>query len=449
MATFPGYRHDRTGKTMYVVLNNQAGQYWDDVAAAYETFVPADWGNYDITSTETPAASYQYIATVPATLTSDASVCVTLYEQVAGAPAIDDIVVASATFWWNGTIISTMPANVTQIDGELTNGNNATLKLKELNIDNDSGTAFSAIGSTVGALIVGSGGIGLNVSGSTTGMTIAGNTDGLALDGIAGTGLIATSYGGNGSGIIAVGNGSGHGLYINAGVTGDAVVFEASGGDALYLNAALSGIDIDADQIGIDIDAIVIGVDIDGGTFGMTINASNGDAVAFTSTGGDGDGLVVSGNGTGSGLAATGETGATITGGTGDGVAIFTNSGYGMHVRSVFSDGVFFEAGGFFGDGFICSGAGLGVDINASEINDILADTLALTSNRGEPGQLSPPVSADTNTKIDYLYKNWRNRKEQNSNLFKLYNDAETIIDQKSDISDAGGLFTKGEMESG
>ena len=73
----------------------------------------------------------------------------------------------------------------------------------------------------------------------------------------------------------------------------------------------------------------------------------------------------------------------------------------------------------------------------------------SMSTASGEPGQGIPPASATMAEKIDYLYKNWRNKKRQNSTLFELYDDAGTTVDQKATISEASGLFTKTEMESG
>ncbi len=107
MADFPPLRHDGTGKTLYVTFTNTAGQYWNTTGTpAYETLVPGSWGDYDTAATETPASSYQYIAAVPATLTTDAAVFVTYYEQAGGSPAITDPVVADAVWFWDGTGIS-------------------------------------------------------------------------------------------------------------------------------------------------------------------------------------------------------------------------------------------------------------------------------------------------------------------------------------------------------
>jgi hypothetical protein len=107
MANFPTIRLDKTGGTFYATLNNAAGEYWDTTGTpAYETLVPASWGDYDIALTETPASSYQYVVAVPATLTADALVYATVYEQAGGSPAITDPVVYTGMFWWDGTIVT-------------------------------------------------------------------------------------------------------------------------------------------------------------------------------------------------------------------------------------------------------------------------------------------------------------------------------------------------------
>lgn len=76
-------------------------------------------------------------------------------------------------------------------------------------------------------------------------------------------------------------------------------------------------------------------------------------------------------------------------------------------------------------------------------------DLDTLTDARGEPGQGAPAVSASTNLKIDYLYKNWRNKKTQTATAANLLNDAGDTIDQTSVVSDDGTTFTKGEIISG
>lgn len=81
-----------------------------------------------------------------------------------------------------------------------------------------------------------------------------------------------------------------------------------------------------------------------------------------------------------------------------------------------------------------------------TEIAAILA---LLDDPRTEPGQGTPPVNPDLATKIDYLYKAWRNRSTQTSTTYSLYADDATTVDQKATVSDDGTTFVKGEVATG
>ena len=83
------------------------------------------------------------------------------------------------------------------------------------------------------------------------------------------------------------------------------------------------------------------------------------------------------------------------------------------------------------------------VDTEVAAIISLLDDA------RSEPGQGAPPVNPDLATKIDYLYKRFRNKKDQDNSTFQLYADDGTTVDQKATISDVGGLGTFGEMVGG
>jgi len=82
---------------------------------------------------------------------------------------------------------------------------------------------------------------------------------------------------------------------------------------------------------------------------------------------------------------------------------------------------------------------------------DLIFDAVLaiLDDPRGEPGQGAPAVNADMATKVDYLYKNWRNLSKQTSTTYSLYNDAGSTVDQKSTDSDDTTTATKGEIVSG
>ncbi len=84
--------------------------------------------------------------------------------------------------------------------------------------------------------------------------------------------------------------------------------------------------------------------------------------------------------------------------------------------------------------------------VTASSIGLKLKNSLADT---GEPGQGAPPVSASSQTKIDWLFKNFRNKKEQTASEYRLYNDAGAVVDSKATVSDAASVTTKEEMASG
>jgi hypothetical protein len=72
-----------------------------------------------------------------------------------------------------------------------------------------------------------------------------------------------------------------------------------------------------------------------------------------------------------------------------------------------------------------------------------------LDDPRGEPGQGTPAVNADMATKVDWLYKAWRNLSTQTATEYNLYNDAGNVVDQKSAASDDGTTFTRAEIVTG
>lgn len=82
---------------------------------------------------------------------------------------------------------------------------------------------------------------------------------------------------------------------------------------------------------------------------------------------------------------------------------------------------------------------------------DLILDSIlaALDDPRGEPAAGAPPVNPDAMTKLDYLYKAWRNKKEQTSSAFSLYDDAGTTVDHRATVSDDGTTATFGEVGAG
>lgn len=82
-------------------------------------------------------------------------------------------------------------------------------------------------------------------------------------------------------------------------------------------------------------------------------------------------------------------------------------------------------------------------DINAELVDVMTVDTHA------EPGQGAPPATATKLQMLQYLYKNWRNLSKQSATGKELYDDAGTMVDQKTTDSDAAGVYSKGEWVSG
>lgn len=82
-------------------------------------------------------------------------------------------------------------------------------------------------------------------------------------------------------------------------------------------------------------------------------------------------------------------------------------------------------------------------DVNAEVVDALATDTYA------EPGQGTPAATASLSAKIGYLYKAWRNKKTQTATTFDLFNDAGSVVDQKSTVSDDGTTATRGLISSG
>ena len=90
------------------------------------------------------------------------------------------------------------------------------------------------------------------------------------------------------------------------------------------------------------------------------------------------------------------------------------------------------------------------VDTIDNFLDTEVAAILALLDDaRGEPGQGTPPVNPDLATKIDYLYKAWRNRTTQTADQYSLYGDDATTIHHKATFSDDATTADRGEIATG
>lgn len=148
------------------------------------------------------------------------------------------------------TVTGTPSVNITQIDGNATNANAATLNLKQLNIVNSGGDALVASSTGAGGSGInasGNGaGTGLKATGGATGpgaKVVGGATsgDGLDISTTAGDGLSILPTAG--SAIVATGNGtSKHGIVSTGGTAGTS--------DGVKAVAGVGGVDLRANITG-------------------------------------------------------------------------------------------------------------------------------------------------------------------------------------------------------
>ncbi len=234
-------------------------------------------------------------------------------------------------------------ANVTQIDGQATNGNNATLNLKQLNVVNSAGSAVIASST-------GGNGTGLAVSGHGTGsaMSLSGGTNALLISGATrsvyinhsgtGPGVMVTnttpgvnaieiahipSSSGSGSAFRVVnganatgttislahagtagttvqvaGGGSGAGMTLTGGTTGVGLLVSggSTSGNAVTITSAVNGI-----GVAIMAGAANAGVQISGGATGPAVKlvggGTSGTGLSISTTNGDGVSIASAGTG--------------------------------------------------------------------------------------------------------------------------------------------------------
>jgi hypothetical protein len=90
-----------TGQNVYAILRNAAGQVWN--GAAFVTQDNANWGDYDLPLTETPASGGFYLANLPALAAGVYSVVA--YQRAGQAPAVTDDRIAVGELAWSGTAL--------------------------------------------------------------------------------------------------------------------------------------------------------------------------------------------------------------------------------------------------------------------------------------------------------------------------------------------------------
>lgn len=92
----------QSGWTVYVVLKNKSGQFWNTSSLAFETFNASNWTDYDISLTE-QGSSGIYLGNFPSDISSAGTYNYYAYRQLGGSPAQSDARCGSGTIDWTGT----------------------------------------------------------------------------------------------------------------------------------------------------------------------------------------------------------------------------------------------------------------------------------------------------------------------------------------------------------
>lgn len=106
MANEVSHRHSATGETLYFTIRNTSRQMWNTAGTPnFETLTVANWGDYDIALSESPASSYFFAGDFPAISGNMVAgwYWVDVFKRAGGSPAISDVLQASYFGYWDGT----------------------------------------------------------------------------------------------------------------------------------------------------------------------------------------------------------------------------------------------------------------------------------------------------------------------------------------------------------
>lgn len=99
--------HAATGSALYAVIRTQTGTHWNTAGTPnFEARTVANWADYDIALTESPASSYFYTGTFPAISGNMVAgwYWVDVYLRAGAGPAISDTLLGTLFGYWDGTL---------------------------------------------------------------------------------------------------------------------------------------------------------------------------------------------------------------------------------------------------------------------------------------------------------------------------------------------------------
>lgn len=92
-----------SGDTLYAVITNRSGQYWNTASTSYEAFTVANWGDYAVSLSE-DGSTGKFQLTFPSGISGGEN-DIDIRKQAGGSPATSDTSVASTAVVWDGSDI--------------------------------------------------------------------------------------------------------------------------------------------------------------------------------------------------------------------------------------------------------------------------------------------------------------------------------------------------------
>jgi len=96
------FRGTATGDTVYAVIVAANSTWANNTSEAMEALTVANWVQYGVSLTETPASGYFYVGNFPNWITTPGTYSIIIFKQLGGSFAITDDVLASDEITWTG-----------------------------------------------------------------------------------------------------------------------------------------------------------------------------------------------------------------------------------------------------------------------------------------------------------------------------------------------------------
>jgi len=99
------------GANVYAVIFDYRDFVWNNSTVAFESFTVANFANYAVTLTETPAGSGYYVGNFPVGIQVAGTYGAVIFRRAGSTPVTSDLEIGTGTIVWNGTGQVTPPSN--------------------------------------------------------------------------------------------------------------------------------------------------------------------------------------------------------------------------------------------------------------------------------------------------------------------------------------------------